>query len=222
MRRVATIAALVSAIAAICDGAGTAAAANVSALASGRPPYTYSFYPLSVEVAVGSPVRWTNDDSTFSPHTVTSVATDPSGKPLFDLTGDYHGLLLGYSQTPGFGPKGASVAQRFTAAGKYRYFCRIHAGMGGTVAVRDRVRPTGRKHRQVEVTWATAPPPPGAGYDLQRRYGHSWKYLLINTPRTAVAYPRHGGPFRSRLRYGGTLDDHTPWSPRSRVLKGRK
>jgi hypothetical protein len=91
--------------------------------------------------------------------------------------------------------------------------------MVGTVGVADRVRPGGRSDQRAVVTWATAPPPLGGGYDVQRRFGHRWKFLLIDTARTKFGYRLKGGPFRSRLRFGSDPSDRTPWSPPSRLIR---
>jgi len=73
----------------------------------------FAFSPDSVEVAAGSTVTWTNNDSTA--HTVT--ADDGS----FDS-----GNL----------DSGATFSQKFDTPGTYTYHCAIHPNMTGTITVK--------------------------------------------------------------------------------------
>ena len=73
----------------------------------------YAFKPVSVTVAVGSRVTFTNHDATA--HTATS------NKPAFD-TGT---LKPGHSGTV-----------TLKKAGTYTYYCQFHAFMHGTVIVK--------------------------------------------------------------------------------------
>ena len=82
-----------------------ATAANVSAKDN-------SFDPPTLNVAPGTTVRWTNTGA--HPHTV----TDRGGK--FD-SGDI--------------APGASYTMTFQTPGTYRYYCKHHKGMEGTIVV---------------------------------------------------------------------------------------
>lgn len=78
----------------------------------------FSFKPETLEVPVGTTVRWVNADATV--HTVTSGTPEmPSG--LFDS-----------------GPleQGASFSFTFQQPGEYPYFCQRHTHMKGVIRVR--------------------------------------------------------------------------------------
>jgi len=73
----------------------------------------FAFNAPSLEVAVGTTVTWTNDDSTA--HTVSQVGGGfDSGKI----------------------DPGATFSFTFTTAGTYDYFCQFHANMKGTIVVK--------------------------------------------------------------------------------------
>jgi len=69
------------------------------------------FMPTDLVVSVGTTVEWVNKDSTD--HTVT-----------FE-NGDLDELL----------PKGATGTFTFNEKGEFRYFCKLHPGMQGSVIV---------------------------------------------------------------------------------------
>jgi len=73
----------------------------------------YAFDPATLEVAAGTTVTWTNNDTV--PHTVT--ATDKS----FDS-----GNLA----------PGATFSHTFATAGSFEYICQYHAAMKATVTVK--------------------------------------------------------------------------------------
>ncbi len=76
-----------------------------------------AFAPADMTISVGTTITWTNKDS-FA-HTVTSgTPGSPSG--VFDS-----------------GNVGANgqFSFKFTAAGTYKYFCKIHTMMTGTITV---------------------------------------------------------------------------------------
>lgn len=76
-----------------------------------------TFQPAQLQVAAGTTVTWTNQDSV--PHTVTAGTRDnPSG--LFDS---------------GNVDPGGTFTFTFADPGTYDYFCSIHANMDGTVTV---------------------------------------------------------------------------------------
>ncbi len=103
-----------------CGGSGTVATPGGPAATS--PPCSGSggtpvgiagnaFNPLSVSVAVGGVVTWTNADS--ATHTVTFNDGPDCGR-------------LG---------QGASVSRTFDTAGTFAYHCEIHASMRATVVI---------------------------------------------------------------------------------------
>lgn len=73
----------------------------------------FAFCPAVLTVAVGTDVTWTNAD--LSPHTVT-----------FDGPDGADSNLLSQNQT---------WSLHFERAGTYRYYCRLHTGMTGTIVV---------------------------------------------------------------------------------------
>jgi plastocyanin len=78
----------------------------------------FQFQPVSLPVAAGARVRWTNHDDTL--HTVTSgTPGSPDGR--FDVA------LSG---------KGTVGEVAFARAGLYPYFCSRHPSMRGEVIVR--------------------------------------------------------------------------------------
>lgn len=79
----------------------------------------FQFNPNPVTINVGDTVLWRQMDST--PHTATS-GTRPSGDGLFDSN------FLSLGQT---------FPHTFNSAGTFRYFCRPHFGMDGTVIVQQ-------------------------------------------------------------------------------------
>lgn len=78
----------------------------------------FAFNPNPVEVKVGTEITWTNQDNIN--HTVTSGLRDkPDDK--------FDGLL---------NEKGSTYTEKFTEAGKYTYFCKIHPGMDAEIDVK--------------------------------------------------------------------------------------
>ena len=74
----------------------------------------FAYCPATRTVAVGAEVVWTNAD--LAPHTVTYEGPDG---PV----------------DSGSMAEGQAWSTRFTHAGTYRYYCRFHAGMEGTIVV---------------------------------------------------------------------------------------
>nr|WP_253869828.1 cupredoxin family copper-binding protein [Mycobacterium sp. 1164966.3] len=72
----------------------------------------FAFVPLTLTVAAGTTVTWTNHDE--EPHTV--AASD------------------GSFRSPGMGT-GGTFSHTFAAPGKFDYICSIHPMMHGTVVV---------------------------------------------------------------------------------------
>jgi plastocyanin len=118
------LAAAVLILAAACGGGGAAAtqgggdnppaSAAASCTGSGGSPVAIAgsaYNPISVTVAKGGTVTWTNSDATT--HTVT-----------FDAGPDCGRL-----------PQGATVSRTFSDSGTFTYHCMIHSFMKGTVVV---------------------------------------------------------------------------------------
>jgi nitrite reductase (NO-forming) len=81
-----------------------------------------AFSPNNIKVKVGNTIVWTNDDSTI--HTVTSgTPNTPNAGQVFDsgLTS-----LISPSKT---------YSNKFTSAGEFSYFCRLHPTMVGEIEV---------------------------------------------------------------------------------------
>ena len=77
----------------------------------------FAFAPVTLEVAKGTVVTWTNSDST--PHTVTSGANrTKDGKFDKQLSG------------------GAEDTFTFDTAGTFEYFCSLHSSMNAKVVVK--------------------------------------------------------------------------------------
>jgi plastocyanin len=74
----------------------------------------FAFNPPTIEVAVGTTVTWTNNDT--APHTATQ---NPSG------SGFQSGRL----------DNGGTYSYTFETAGTFEYFCEFHPNMTGTVVV---------------------------------------------------------------------------------------
>ena len=73
----------------------------------------FAFSPSNITVKVGGTVTWTNMDS--SAHTVTGITSN----------GPDSGTLQ----------KGQTYSFKFTEAGTYKYSCKFHPSMTGTVTV---------------------------------------------------------------------------------------
>ena len=76
-----------------------------------------NYVPVTVTVAKGGTVTWTNNDPT--PHTVTSTSV-PLGASNFDSG------QMNYTKT---------YQHTFTVAGTYQYVCSYHPWMHGTIIV---------------------------------------------------------------------------------------
>ncbi|HUO20820.1 MAG TPA: cupredoxin family copper-binding protein [Steroidobacteraceae bacterium] len=93
--------------------AQTAAPAHTAAAAGVVFAHDFMFAPLTVTVAAGTTVTWTNRDA--EPHTVVSD------------TGLFRSGALDTNESFSF---------RFDAPGTYHYACSIHPRMVGTIVVR--------------------------------------------------------------------------------------
>jgi plastocyanin len=73
---------------------------------------TGAYVPDSINVSVGTTVKWTNNDA---------IAHDVTSKNNLFFSGN-------------MGP-GATFSQTFQSTGTFPYYCTIHSGMTGTVTV---------------------------------------------------------------------------------------
>ena len=132
------------------QGAALAATATVSMVGTGVS--TFAFSPKTVTVKPIDNVQWTNSSTTF--HTATNDTTDPW---VFDT-----GVLS-------VGSTSSTIA--FSASGSFTYHCAIHPTiMMGTVKVPMRAVPTtGTLGTTFKITWASAAPPAGLVFDVQKK-----------------------------------------------------
>jgi plastocyanin len=127
---------------------------------------SFSFSPTPVKVAIGSAVRWTNNDTVT--HTSTSDGTDaccPDGTSL-------------WASGP-LAPNGAGTFLfTFPVAGTFTYHCSIHTSMRGTVQVSMKANPkTGTTITQFTIMWASAAGIPSgytADVQIMRPDGNGW------------------------------------------------
>ncbi len=87
----------------------------------------FEFSPRTVMIAAGEAVRWTNMD--VANHQITSGVADGRDRPRPD--GRVVSPLLF---------RGEEFSATLPAPGEYRYFCRIHPFMRGTVIVTPEMR----------------------------------------------------------------------------------
>lgn len=108
--------------------AAASTTAAVAAWTSPSPAFDYvvriesnSYEPFNVDVGLGDRVIWKNFDT--EDHTVTAQfwPAQAQEKPLFDS-----GVIRA----------GDSFEFTFVKEGTYRYSCRFHTGMTGTISVR--------------------------------------------------------------------------------------
>jgi plastocyanin len=106
------------------DRAGSGPSADVVTLEG------LSFTPKQLTVAVGTTVRWANQDPVQ--HTVTSGTKGTEGVPgVSKGKNDRPDGVFDHELVPD-----ASFSFTFDKPGTYDYFCRIHGGMTGTVVVK--------------------------------------------------------------------------------------
>lgn len=75
----------------------------------------FMFMPMTIKVAVGTTVTWTNNDSVQHSVTADTIASDAPNGPLFG--------------------QGQSYSFKFTKTGQYTFHCMLHPYMRGTVIV---------------------------------------------------------------------------------------
>ena len=97
------------------------AAADTAATITIRPGgFASSFSPSSVSLEHGAGIKLVNKDTMT--HSMTSVAVDKEGDPLFDVV------------VPA-GTTGTLVVPATLAAGKYPFYCSFHPNMQGSLVV---------------------------------------------------------------------------------------
>lgn len=154
------------------DTAGSARAATVNVSIAG-----FAFAPATLNAQAGDTVVWTNNDSV--PHT----ATSDSGSPSFS-TGQI--------------AAGSSASVTFTAAGTYTYFCEIHPGMRGTIAVAAAAAsPTATTTAAATTTASPAAPSAGSGL---ANAGSPWRIALIASGALLVTAAAGGAAASLRRR----------------------
>jgi plastocyanin len=154
-----------------------------------------SFQPGTSTAALGTAVRWRNDDDEY--HTATAALGGPVSWsiPL---------------------PAGSERSRTFLQAGTYPYFCAPHPEMKG--AVRVRMKASARSiglGGKVTLRMAMQGAPSGYRYRVQRRApGGSWTTLRTTTSRTTtwVASTRGTWSFRARTERVST-GKVSGWSP---------
>ncbi len=97
-----------------------ASAATAATIVIQPGGFASSYSPKSTTIEQGSVIKVVNKDTMT--HTVTSVAVDSEGDPLFDL-------VVAARQTD------TLVVPATLAAGKYPFYCTIHPNMRGTLVV---------------------------------------------------------------------------------------
>jgi plastocyanin len=158
------------------------------------------FQPVTARAALGDTVTWTN--SGVNPHNSASTnatVKNPNGTPGVNL---WRGPVVG---------SGGTFSRPFRSAGRFPYYCEIHGTvMSGTVAVALNVtKSAATGGTRITVTWATAPPPSGLVFDVQRKLPggsvfQNWK-VGVTTKTTSFVTANPGTySFRSRVRRTST------------------
>lgn len=140
------------AIAAVVMMQGAALAATDTVSMIGTSFSTFAFSPVTLKAKLGDSVQWMNSSNTF--HTATNDTTDP------------------WVFNTGSLPAGSTSAPfAFTAAGSFAYHCAIHPTvMLGTVKAPMKANPAmGTLGTVFKITWASAAPPAGLVFDVQKK-----------------------------------------------------
>jgi plastocyanin len=131
-----------------------------------------------------------------------------SGRPLFNSGEAVADLPGGFSVT--------------ASAGSFPYYCEVHFGMVGDVAVRPVGEPRGEG---VRVTWASAETTTGNRFDVRYKAGKKWKSWKKKVKKTGATFGRNGKPaklgnkaveLQARSRAGKARSD---WSPTVKLEK---
>jgi plastocyanin len=158
------------------------------------------FQPQSARALLGDRVVWTNNG--VNPHNAASTNANVRNPNGTRGVGLWRGAIVG---------TGGKNFHDFKTAGRFPYYCEVHGTiMTGTISVPLRVtKAVVSSGTQITVRWATAPPPSGLVFDVQRRPPGSTTFqnfrvgvttqsasFVTNTPGT--------WSFRSRVRRPAT------------------
>jgi plastocyanin len=90
-------------------------------------------------------------------------------------------------------PDGFSVT---ASAGSFPYFCEIHVGMVGEVAVAPVLGPTDAGGGPISLAWASAATTTGDGYDVRYRSGKKWKKWRKDTGKLSGKFGKKRKPVK--------------------------
>ena len=184
---------------------GVPASAAASATLTVEPaPFDNSFSPENATLDLGDgSFDWVWGPGGAGAEDIHNVVQGSgSGKPLFDSGAAVRNVPGGFSVT--------------ASAGSFPYFCEIHFGMTGEVAVRPVGEPKGKA---VRLSWASAETTTGNRFDVRYKAGKKWKPWKKKTKKTAGTFGRKGKPVKlgkksvkvqARSRAGKSRSD---WSP---------
>jgi plastocyanin len=167
----------------------------------------YNYQPLSIKVQQGATVTWTNNNSSFTAHTATSVP----GQGFWDS----HSIAGGggtFSET-----------NTFLNAGTYGYHCTIHTFMAAG-KVRVPIKATGSSTTGYTLQWSSLPTvPTNRTFDVWIKKPGSTKFVAWKTATTTrksgLFNPKTSGTyyFEARTNITGTAR-HSDWSPPLKIV----
>ena len=150
----------------------------------------FQFVPDTITAAMGVTVKWTNSTQD-PPHTATSDAQLPNGKP---------GIRVFSS---GMVESGASFQRQLPWAATFTYHCVYHTGMNARVATRMKITDASTEDVvQYRIRWALADPKAGTEFDVQiHDPGGKFAAWYRGTARSGLFTPGADGAwsFRARL-----------------------
>jgi len=109
-------------------GASASAPAATTAAAQAVSIVNIAYSPTTVTIAAGTPVTWTNNETSATSHSATSDTGAFDSSPSCPSSG----CLM----------PGQSFSFTFATAGTYAYHCRVHSSMHGTIVVTAATTPT--------------------------------------------------------------------------------
>jgi plastocyanin len=159
------------------------AAASAVTITVEPAPFSNSFAPANSTLDLGGGSfdwEWgAGGVGTEEPHNVVQGDAFAPRKPLFD-SGE------AVTDRPG----GFSVT---ASAGSFPYYCDVHLGMVGKVAVRPVGEPKGKA---AKLSWASAETTTGNRFDVRYRAGKKWKLWKKKTKKTGGKFGRKGKPVK--------------------------
>jgi plastocyanin len=90
-------------------------------------------------------------------------------------------------------PDGFSVT---ASAGSFPYFCEVHIGMVGEVAVAPVLGPTDSGRGPISLAWASAATTTGDGYDVRFRTKRKWRKWKKDTGKLAGKFGKRRKPVK--------------------------